>query len=140
MASSRKNVMHITRQGVLRKTRGHCDGRGMTGRITIDGKLVLSTEQAAAEQDVTEAGLRSILAKLDVKPLAVLGAVYSATDLRRALRARPGTDPSTGRPKRRDAEARRARMVELHAEGWTNVEIARELGVAESTVSRGLRS
>lgn len=107
--------------------------------MTIDGKLVLSTEQAAAEHGVTEAGLRSMLTKLGVKPVAVVGAVYEATPLRRALRERPGTDPNTGRPKRRDAEARRARMHELHSAGWTNVAIAREMGVAESTVSRALR-
>lgn len=63
-------------------------------RITYDGKLVLTTAQAAARYGLELATMRKALSRLTVQPmpesLDARTPLYPATDLDRAMKARPG--------------------------------------------------
>lgn len=63
-------------------------------RITYDGKLVLTTTQAARRHGLDPATMRKVLSRLNLEPVpeALDGRtpVYYAADLDRAMKARPG--------------------------------------------------
>jgi len=72
-----------------------------TIKITYDGKRALTTSQAAQRYGMTPITMRKILSRIDVEPfpesLDARTPLYPATDLDRAMRARPG---SGARPRR----------------------------------------
>ena len=66
-----------------------------TIRITVDGKLALTVEQAAARYGLHLSSMRAALTRLGgaITPVADLDGrkkVYLAADLDRAMKARPG--------------------------------------------------
>lgn len=66
-----------------------------TIRITVDGKLALTVEQAALRYGLARSSMRSVLVRLNppVEPVAELDGrkkLYPATPLDRAMKARPG--------------------------------------------------
>lgn len=66
-----------------------------TVRITVDGKLALTVEQAALRYGLARSSMRAALARLDppVEPVAQLDDhknLYLASALDRAMRARVG--------------------------------------------------
>lgn len=76
-----------------------------TIRITVDGRLALTTGQLADEFGLTPAGMRTILGRLGVDAVAKLDdrtPLYPAVETRKALRERPGR----GRSKRAVAPGR----------------------------------
>jgi hypothetical protein len=66
----------------------------MTIRITYDGKLALTTAQAARRYGLELATMRKSLSRLPIKPLPEAlddrTPLYSATELDAAMKARPG--------------------------------------------------
>ena len=79
----------------------------MTLRITYDGKHVLTTAQAASRYGLTPSGMRATLTRLDVEPIpeALDGRtpLYLATELDKAMAARPGKGANLRGPRRRVA-------------------------------------
>ena len=75
-------------------------------RITIDGKLVLTVEQAAARYSIGSSSMRAALTRLgdSVSPAAYLDGrkpLYLATELDAAMKSRPGRGaPGVPRPHR----------------------------------------
>jgi hypothetical protein len=74
-------------------------------RILVDGKLALTTAQAAAEfgYDPKASTMRTIIRELGLTPVADLDArtpLYGAVELRKAVNARPGKG-APGRPRRK---------------------------------------
>lgn len=71
-------------------------------RITVDGKLALTTGQLAEEFGIGESGMRDALRRDGIEPVAMLlgRPLYAAVSTRRELRARPGRGnrrrPTTG--------------------------------------------
>ncbi len=64
-----------------------------TIRITVDGRLALTTAQAATRHDRTRAVMRMLLSRCGVEPVAHLDdrtPLYSAVALDRAIKALPG--------------------------------------------------
>lgn len=63
-------------------------------RITYDGRLALTTAQAAARYSLELASMRKTLSRLPIEPLPepldARTPLYLATDLDRAMKARPG--------------------------------------------------
>lgn len=62
-------------------------------RITVDGKLALTTAQFAVETGADPATLRSEFRRLGITPVAYLDArtpLYGAVALRKAWKSRPG--------------------------------------------------
>jgi hypothetical protein len=62
-------------------------------RITVDGKLALTTRQAASEQNTDLATMRKRIQRVGCEPVAQLDdrtPLYGAVALRAALRDRPG--------------------------------------------------
>ena len=62
-------------------------------RITVDGKLALTTQQFADEADVEPVTVRTEIRRLGVTPVAHLDSrtpLYAALPLRKAWRDRPG--------------------------------------------------
>lgn len=77
---------------------------GMTGgpqiRITVDGKLALTTAQAAVEHgyDPASSTMRAEIRRLGITPVAHLDTrtpLYNAVELRKALKERPGKGART---------------------------------------------
>lgn len=68
----------------------------MTVRITYNGRLVLTTAQAALRYGLTEGSMRAVISRMEnppVVPEALDGRtpLYLATELDAAMKARPGT-------------------------------------------------
>lgn len=62
-------------------------------RITVDGKLALTTRQLAAELGLDPASVRSAIKRLGLQPVEHLDErtpLYAAAPARKALAARPG--------------------------------------------------
>jgi hypothetical protein len=62
-------------------------------RILVDGKLALTTAQAAQRHGRTVAGMRSLLSRARLDPVAYLDTrtpLYGAVALDKAVRAMPG--------------------------------------------------
>lgn len=64
-------------------------------RVTVDGRLALTVEQAAARYGVPESGMRTIIARAGtalISPANISGRMrlYYATDLDAVMKARPG--------------------------------------------------
>ncbi len=62
-------------------------------RITVDGRLALTTAQAATRHDRSRAAMRMLLARLDLEPVAQLDdrtPLYAAAPLDKAIKALPG--------------------------------------------------
>lgn len=77
-------------------------------RITVDGKLALTVEQAAVRYGLAQSSMRGELTRLKGKldPVAELDGrkkLYSATELDKVMKARPGKGANlrSGRPARR---------------------------------------
>jgi len=69
---------------------GHTEG--MAIKITVDGRLALTTRQWADRLGVSPVTVRTEIRRLGVEPVAHLDArtpLYSATALRQAWRERP---------------------------------------------------
>lgn len=67
----------------------------MTGiRITYDGKLALTTAQAAQRYGLELAAMRKALSRMDLSPLPepldARTPLYAAAELDRAMKSRPG--------------------------------------------------
>jgi len=76
-------------------------------RITVDGRLALTTRQAAAETGLSSASLRREISRLGIEPVAHLDErtpLYAAVPLRAALRGRPGKGANLRRPRQLSAE------------------------------------
>jgi hypothetical protein len=71
-------------------------------RITVDGKLALTTAQLAAEFGIGESGMRDALRREGIEPVATLlgRPLYAAVATRRQLRARPGKGANLRRGRR----------------------------------------
>src|SRR5688572_17993812 len=62
-------------------------------RITVDGRLALTTAQAAAKHGRDVPQMRTLISRLGVEPVAHLDSrtpLYVATALAKAIRAMPG--------------------------------------------------
>jgi hypothetical protein len=71
-------------------------------RITVDGKLALTTAQAAQEFGVEPVTVRTGIRDLSIEPVAHLDArtpLYAAVGLRRAWKARPGRGVNLRKPR-----------------------------------------
>ena len=71
-------------------------------RITVDGRLALTVEQAAQRYRLTPASMRSALARLRMAAAAELDGrkqLYLARELDAAMKARPGKGANLRRPR-----------------------------------------
>jgi hypothetical protein len=73
-------------------------------RITVDGRVAVTTEQAAAKHSLAVSTVRSIIARAPLGPIAKLDGrknLYLSSEIDAAIKARPG----------RGANLRRKRKV-----------------------------
>ncbi len=71
-------------------------------RITVDGKLALTVEQAALRYGLARSSMRAALTRLGVDPVAALDdhkQLYLATTLDKAMTERPGRG-APGKPRK----------------------------------------
>ena len=87
-------------------------------RVTVDGKLALTTGQAAGRHDREVTQMRVLLHRLGVKPAAHLDGrpIYLAALVDRAIKAMPGKGANLTKAARAKRGSRRAREVEQPAE------------------------
>jgi hypothetical protein len=72
-------------------------------RITVDGKLAMTTRQAAEEFGLELSSVRSAVTRLGLEPVDHLDErtpLYAAVELRKAMRARPGKGANLRRTSR----------------------------------------
>jgi hypothetical protein len=83
-------------------------------RITVDGRLALTVEQAATRYKMEASSVRSMISRLQLEPAASLDGrkhLYLAAALDVAVKARPGK----GANLRRSSEAMPAAVQDLNA-------------------------
>jgi hypothetical protein len=73
-----------------------------TIRITVDGKLALTTRQLAAELGLEPTSVRVAVRRLGIDPVEHLDdrtPLYAAATVRKAIRARPGKGANLRQPR-----------------------------------------